>query len=99
MLKKYIYVLNNVKSVFRGIHIFFQGDGKRLEVKSFRHIFWHFITKIQDIYPSDCRKLKVSVTAKPIWLFSTGNIDTGSEVVLSYFVKKNDVLVIKSCQW
>ena len=30
--------------------------------------------------------LRISVTAVPIWFYSSGNIDTDPAVVLSYFV-------------
>ena len=49
-----------------------------------------FISMIQSrmmsIRPSVCFRLKISVTAEPIGLYSSGNKDTGPTVVLSYFV-------------
>ena len=48
-----------------------------------------FISMIQSrmmsIRPSVCLRLKISVTAKLIRLYSSGNIYTGPAVVLSYF--------------
>ena len=38
------------------------------------------------------KKLKISVTAEPIWFYSSGNIPTGSVVVLGYFLERWDTL-------
>ena len=38
------------------------------------------------VCPSVCLKLKISVTTKPIGLYSSGNIPTGPGMVLSYFL-------------
>ena len=43
-------------------------------------------SRTMSVCPSVCLKLKISVTAESIWFYSSGNIPSGSVVVLGCFL-------------